>query len=246
MNIEKINLKKLVVSLSVFILFSVQLVHAEEQAWVEIYSNGYEEEVPFIVYNSEGIKLGYDPRTEEYFNELGEYGTGGQSCIDCIDDTPHTHEAGFRLQDGDYKIELWGFEPTSFLFEMMIVGKDAPKGFNISGVVDKDKSSTITLTYSSVSRDLWSLTRVATFSSLKQDIELAHKVGWIKNKGITASLLKKASAIEASVERDRSTRSAENQLNALIKEIKAIKSKHIDDKAITMLTEDVEYLLKNL
>ena len=87
--------------------------------------------------------------------------------------------------------------------------------------------------------------RVATSGSLKQDITLARKVGWIDNDGIMTSLLKKAEAIEASIQKDRK-KTTENLIKAFINEVNAQAGKHISKEAVKMLTEDANYIMNNL
>ncbi len=59
------------------------------------------------------------------------------------------------------------------------------------------------------------------------------------------SLLRTAEAAAASIERGQS-KAAENQLNALIREVKAQAEKHIHKDAVTVLIEDAEYLISEL
>ncbi|MCK4738394.1 MAG: hypothetical protein KAT46_00455 [Deltaproteobacteria bacterium] len=229
---------------SLFLVVDTSYAYLVSDENVQINGVGIAGLVEFLITNPDGKKLGYNLETQEYYKEF----EGGYTNIMPEGESVFSgSEAGFNLIEGTYMIETIGaVKLTKFYMGIRINSKDNYGGFEVEGVIDKGLTSKFEFVYSSDGLTPWSLTRVATFSSLKQDIELAHKVGWIKNKGIMQSLLKKAEAIEGSIERDRSTRSAENQLNALIKEIKAIKSKHIDDKAVTMLTEDVEYLLENL
>ena len=93
--------------------------------------------------------------------------------------------------------------------------------------------------------DDWGITRVSTPSSLKQDVELSRKVEWITNNGIMKSLLSKADNIEKSISKDKKD-TAQNQLNAFIKEVKAQDEKHIHKDAAKMLIEDAEYMMNNL
>jgi len=198
--------------------------------------------VPFIVIDTQGHRVGYDPRSNQEYNEFeGSYGTSG------IDDI-YTEEAYIKPVDGNYMIEVIGEGLMEFSISFAIFRdkSEGMKSFIVQGLTDKGLTSKFQMTYNSdPSQPVGSVVRVASPSSLKQDIALSRKIGWIDSDGIMMSLYKKAEAIEKSISKgDNGT--AKNQLEALINEINAQKGKHINDEAVKMLLEDAQYLMEHL
>ena len=226
-----------------------ELFTAEDQG-AQINLNGDDNEVTFLIRFQDGKRLGDDPTTKEYINgeEIdGGFGTSDVGCIDCGPDydEPTGYEAQLNLEDGVYTIETWGYGPTTYILGMGIMTKLDAKNYTIKGVADKGVVSKFEFQFDSLFSDKWAVKRVATPSSLKQDIELSGKVVWISNKGIINSLLKKVENIEKSISKDK-TATAKNQLNAFINEVKAQDEKHIHKDAATMLVEDAEYMIGEL
>lgn len=204
--------------------------------------------VHYIVTSPQGYRLGYDTLTRKYYNEFpdekGSYGDSG------IDDIASIEAHLMEPADGNYTIEIVGSkQPVAFSLDVGILRNIKGESFTnfvFEGVIDKGLTSKFQLIYTSdPSKPAGTLTRVATPSSLKQDITLSRKIGWIDNDGIMNSLLKKVEAIEASIAKGNKT-SAKNQLNAFINEVNAQKGKHISDKAIKILLEDAQCILTNL
>jgi len=237
-------------ALLILILFSqIDIVNAG----IQINSNARKGEtflsntiVHYIITDPAGRKLGYDPLSDKNYNDFpkggGSYGDGG------IDDT-WSAEAIISPADGNYTIEIIGDSLMEFSIEVAISWSIISEGminFNFRGLTDKGLTSKFEMTYNSdPSKPAGSVVRVASLSSLKQDIALSRKIGWIDNDGIMMSLYKKAEAIEKSLARDDKN-TAKNQLDALINEVNAQKGKHIKDEAIKILLEDVQYLMEHL
>lgn len=198
--------------------------------------------VPYIIADPQGRKLGFDPRNKERYKEFeGGYGTTA------IDES-YSAEAIIEPSNGNYIIELIGKALCSFDLEISIDRGDDEglKGYSIIGVLDEGLTSKIILTYNSdPTKPAASIVRLASPSSLKQDISLSRKIGWIENDGIMNSLLKKAEAIEASIAKGKND-TAKNQLNAFVNEINAQKGKQIDEKAVKVFLEDVQYIIDQL
>lgn len=198
--------------------------------------------VYYIITDPQGRRLGYDPRTKERHREFeGGYGTTG------IDDIYSVEVGAITLIDGIYTIELIGDNLMAFSLEISIL-REAATGFTDSsskGVVDKGLTSKFQFTYTSDPSVLLTFMRVATPGSLKQDITLSRKIGWIDNDGIMTSLLKKAEAIEDSIQKDRK-KTTENLIKAFINEVNAQSEKHVFKEAVKMFIEDAEYIMNNL
>ncbi|MBI3754963.1 MAG: hypothetical protein HY265_02220 [Deltaproteobacteria bacterium] len=200
--------------------------------------------VYYIITNPQGQKLGYDPRTNQDYKEFkGGYGTEG------IDEF-YTADMYFTPIDGNYTIEAIGDGLMAFSIDVSIYREIKGEGFApnmvVQGLTDKGFTSKFQFTYTSdPSKPAGTATRIATPSSLKQDITLSRKIGWIDNDGIMMSLYKKAEAIEKSISKGDAT-TAKNQIEAFINEVNAQKDKHITDKSAQILLEDAQYLMEHL
>ena len=200
--------------------------------------------IPYlIITDPAGLKVGYDPTIDKKYNEFNAGWTISGS------DEIEGFEAMFPPINGTYTIEVIGSSLMAFFIDISIYREIAGEGLpslEVRGVTDKGITSQFQFTYNSdPSKPAGSAVRIATPSSLKQDIALSRKIGWIDSDGIMMSLYKKAEAIEKSLARDDKN-TAKNQLDALINEVNAQKGKHIKDEAIKILLEDAQYLMEHL
>jgi hypothetical protein len=227
--------------------------------------------VYYLITDSQGRRAGYDTATKQYIHEFPasigfDLDTEGRD-----ENEDFNGEAMFNLTTGVYTIDIIGVGLTDFNIAIGISRgtqdedtknfdfkslKLTPEqianinrrhtDFDFSGLTDKGLISRFQFTYTSdPSKPAATATRIATSESLKQDITLSRKIGWIDNDGIVNSLLAKANAIEASIVKgDKET--AGNQLNAFVNEVNAQKGKQIADQAVKIFLEDVQYMLGNL
>ena len=234
-----------------FIVFQVGIA----EAGIQINSHALSQEgsfldktdVHYIVTGPNGYKLGYDPKNDKNYNDYpegkGSYGDAG------IDETTSIETIILEPIEGNYTIEIIGSDLMAFSVEIAFYRGISSEGFSklkANGITDKDFTSRFQFAYTSdPTRPAGAVVRIAAPSSLKQDITLSRKIGWIDNDGIMKSLLGKAGAIEASIAKGNKT-AAKNQLTAFINEVSAQKGKHIADKALKILLEDAQYIMKSL
>ena len=249
------NIMKLIVLMLLMLPLFPQNVFAKSHA--QINSTAIDKEgaflswtvAHFIVTGPNVRRLGGDPVTKQIYREVDEEFEGGYGTTG-IDDIEGA-EAGLELIDGDYIIEVIGNGLDLMAFDIGVsilrdVGGEGFADSSFIGITDKGMTSKFRMTYNSdPNKPAGGLVRLATTQSLKQDIELSRKVNWIDNDGIMKSLLKKAEAIEDSINRGNS-RAAENELKALINEVEAQTEKHIGKEASTILIEDAQYIIDNL
>lgn len=215
----------------------------DQNLW--IMSHGSLTDVPLIITDPQGRRFGYDPRSDQWIEEfVGSYepAAGG---IDEISEE-FKNDLQFNIVLGDYVIEAVGKELETFRLSASISrGRDFVS-FDFNGVTDKGLISKFKVTYNGPQSNIVGTgVRISTQSSLKQDITLSRKVGWIDNDGIMNSLLKKADAAESAIAKGNKE-AAKNQLNALVNEFNAQKDKHISNEAVKMLLEDVQYIIEQL
>lgn len=231
--------------------FHCVVVQAYAEAGIQINTHAIDSDgsfladtvVDFIITDPEGLRVGYDPRSKHSFEEFDAgYGSEG------IDEFYH-NVAFFPPEDGTYTIDVIGDELKAFHMSIAISREGSGGGmpiYSVKGVVDEGLVSRFELSYSSDSD--WpsgTVVRVATASSLIQDIKLSRKAGWIDNNGVMKRLLKKAKAAEASIKKGNN-KAATKQLEAIKKEIYAQAAKHLNNDAAMMLLEDVQQLIDSM
>ncbi|MDH4226312.1 MAG: hypothetical protein OEV59_00960 [Deltaproteobacteria bacterium] len=212
---------------------------------------GSEKEVACILIDPQQRKLGYDFETDEGFEEWnGTASYAGIGCDDCGDEyvpEPEAFEMLFDFIVGEYTIKVsTEKEPTLFYLSGSFVDDDERKigGIKATGFVERGAPVSFKIYLGDTGNEK-SIVKVVSFAVLKQDIRLARKLERIRNDGIMTSLLKKAEAAEDAANRGQ-YKAAVNQLKALMSEVKAQTGKHLDERAATILTEDAEYLIKEL
>lgn len=226
--------------------------------------------VPIIITDPKGRKMGFDPRIGKWITEFDvSYDVFKEGPVDMTEETEYLYlndpkfreeyeadssyvlDIAFNLMPGDYIVETLGERLTEYKLGIAVTHriKGQPKKYSnldFTGIIDKDRTAKFKITYNpDPASEPGSGVRIATPSSLKQDITLSRKIGWIDNDGIMKSLLGKAGAIEASIAKGNKE-AAKNQLTAFINEVNAQKGKHIADKAVKIFLEDAKYLMESL
>lgn len=227
--------------------------------------------VPVIVTDPNGLRMGFDPRAGRWIAEFPvSYDVFKKGPVDMTEETEYLYvndakyrkeyddgtdyvlDIAFNLIQGDYVIEAIGERLTDYTLTAVITRKlenQSIKSTTITfdGVVEKGLSSKFMITYNPDPRVEMpgAGKRISAPASLKQDITLSRKIGWIDNDGIMNSLVKKVDAVEASIAKGN-MKTARNQLNALINEVNAQKGKQISDKAIKILVEDFQYIMDGI
>ena len=200
---------------------SLALEVSKESAQLDFYSE--DAGVYYLITDPQGRRVGYDSVTKQYVEEFPASFGFSLKVRDEISEKFHG-DAIFNLIPGSYTIEVIGVGLTSFDVNIGIsrgIMSEGIKGFDFDGVIDKGLISKFQFTYNSdPANPAGTAKRFITTSSLKQDITLSRKIGWIDNDGIMNSLLKKVEAIEASIAKGNKT-AAKNQLNAFINEVRA-------------------------
>lgn len=252
--------------------YSEMLEIGDENMWIIVTATGTggKVEVPIIITDPLGRRMGFDPRSEKWITEFDvSYDTGTQGPVDMTEDTEYLYlndpkfkaqydegtdwkaDIAFNLIAGDYTIEAVGKGLTEYKLGIAVTHriKGQPKKYSsldFTGIIDKDRTAKFKITYNpDPASEPGVGARIATPSSLKQDITLSRKIGWIDNDGIMNSLLKKVDTMEASIAKGNKE-AAKNQLNAFINEVNAQKGKHISDKAAKIFLEDAQYLSESL
>jgi len=199
--------------------------------------------VYYVITNSHGQRLGYDPRKQQGYTEIeGSYGITDANDIPGI-------KSSIKPNNGNHLIELIGDTLMVFGLDVSMLqninGKDI-KNFDFEGIVDNGLTSKFQVVYSQdpVHPSL-TVRRFATPLSLKQDIALSYRVGWIENGEIMASLLKRVDVIEAAIVLQHSD-TAKNQLAAFVNDVNTQNGKCIKDEAAKILLEDAQYIIEHL
>ncbi len=249
-----------IVSILFFIFIVFGLYEGENVYGVEpcgsmqINTGGY---VHFIITDPQGRRTGYDPILDRGFDEDPKAAYSDISHGD--DETGRPPEKtsiefginpGYAL-DGIYKVQVIGMKLGIYRLTVFFSQCDPQtdtlkrERIRLKGVSDYGSSSNLELTFNKIPGQPLGVIRTATINSTKIDVETSYKVGWITNKGIMQSLLAKLDAAESALNRGQK-KTASNQLNAFINEVKVQTTIHIKPECAEMLVEDAEYILGHL
>ncbi|MEW6410153.1 MAG: hypothetical protein AB1488_08620 [Nitrospirota bacterium] len=222
----------------------------EPYGGIGIHTSGH---VHFIVTDPQGRRTGYNPILDKGFDEDPEASYSDISHGD--DETGRPPEEtsvefgtnpGYAL-DGIYKIQVIGMKLGTYSLSVSLEQRDphSRELISLEGVSDYGSTSSFEITFNNTPGQPLGVIRTATINSTKIDVETSYRVGWITNKGIMQSLLAKLDAAEQSIARGQK-KTAANQLNAFINEVKAQSTVHIKPECSEMLIEDAEYILGHL
>lgn len=193
---------------------------------LHIYTKAPKTDVPFIVTNPQGKRVGFDPRTNLPVAEFPAMYEPGLYKSNVSEE--YQTEAFINLVPGEYTIE--------------VIGKSDDIG-KLYGEVNSNKKS-VDFEYEVSARpgkvtvykviyigpdavEPGKVIKYATTEILKEDVFSKRYV--IRQEGVYKSLLMKAEAIEASVARGNKTAAA-NQLDAFINEVKAQTDEHFEEE----------------
>lgn len=193
----------LIASVKVSFAEAAMLQIGDENMWIIVTARGTsgKVEVPIIITDPQGRRIGFDPRTEIWLTEVpASYESFRQGPVDTTEEIEHLYltdpkfreefeagtdyitEATFNLIAGDYLIEAIGKGLTEYNLTAVVTRriKGQPtksSKINFGGVIDKNLASKFKITYNpDPSAKPGVGARVSTPSSLKQDITLARKV----------------------------------------------------------------------
>ena len=224
-------MKKLV--LLIIILFSVTLF--PEQAFsdlmtigdehLHIYTRGKDKDVPFVVTDPQGRRLGFDPRLNKGIAEFqGAYDPSFDLRNEVSDE--YQTESYINLMQGEYTIELINQVNEEFSFFGVIVSFEKRVDFEFRGWASAGHASVFKFVYNGPNAaDIGKIVRFATPASLKEDI-IMNSVPL--GDGLMKSLLSKVEAIEASIARGNKTAAA-NQIDAFINEVQALSDVYFEE-----------------
>lgn len=192
---------------------------------IHIYTRGRDKDVPFIVTNPQGKRLGFDPRINKGIAEFQGAYDPGDLGIEEISEECQT-ESYINLTPGEYTIELINKVNEEFKFFGEIVSFKKSVDFEFRGWGSAGHVSVFKFIYNGPNAvDIGKIVRFATPASLKEDI-LMNRVAL--GDGLMKSLMSKAEAIEASIAKGNKT-AAVNQIDAFINEVQALTDVYFEE-----------------
>lgn len=199
----------------------------------------------FVIEDPQGQKSGYDPYTETKFDEIpgGDYANFTLGSLESDAKSRTSHEFGTNAEnppvDGTYQVTVHGVELGKFEITVFLTRDGKFNRFQKIGITDSGSSSNFLFTKG----DNSALIKKADHNSLRKNVELSYKIGWILNKGIYISLLQKLNSASRSYDRGQ-INAATNTLQAFINELEAEEEKNLAIDAVTILKEDAELLIQ--
>lgn len=197
-----------------------------------------------------GRRTGKDPITGATFSEVPHASYFADAIGDPTGErspTGHVAKTVYLPEplDGDYTVQVIGVALGSYILTTSLVNNDGVlHETKVTGITDTNASSSFEISFSATVTEPPSLIKEVSFGSIKQDIEIAFKLGIIDNQGVANSLIQKLDAAETNAKKNKS-QTAQNVLNALKQEIEAQRGKHINEEFVEVLLRDIDTLLRS-
>jgi len=198
-------------------------------------------------------RLGYDPHTGTYFDEIaeGNYYRDFPLASDDTGEPPSGDPTGIKTvyitnpQEGIYNLDASGNALGSYTLTFQtIIPNGSSHEISFTGLTDVGMTSTFQVTYSPKSASP-TVVRVTTFQSTLDDINNSLKLELIDNGGIANSLLQKIQSARDAAARGQ-TQAAWNMLVAFKNEVNAQTGKRLTGIAPQVLLQDADSLLSQL
>ena len=208
--------------------------------------------VEMLVIDPLGRKSGYDLIADREYDEIPGANVGASGLGTITDEGPEEDPAQPGVMafinnplDGNYQVVLYGFRLSKGYINIRAEHTEGPiTNVVAGGIVDSASSVSFSFHYDYENRENTVLEKVVENTTLRQDLDLCYKIGYITNKGIYNSLSKKVENAEKQADKGKYN-TAINHLNAFINEVNAQRGKHIDEYAADkILIYDAEALIK--
>ncbi len=233
--------------------------------YLTIYANG---DVWLLVTDPEGRRLGYDPRSNQHFEEIPR-GNVGAAGIDIVTDKGGEADSSQvnpveamipEPLDGDYVIRAFG--NSLRFFDMSIMAEHSTDPItNIAngGIIDSGQTATFVFTYDFNDRSKSRIRRVIVMSTLRQDLDNCFKLKLLGNKPLYTNWSHRVDKFEKELSEGDSLK-ARHELEKFEREIKRVREQTIKREerkqklpprfitadAFQILREDVQALLNQL
>jgi len=178
-----------------FITFSILEISVFPSS-ISITLGSYEPEGAFSIANNVYLvlvdplsrEIGYNPFTKEWKEDIPEAGIGSDSVPDLESGSPEPAEFGVdiisnNIPVGEYKIKIYGLKDVKYFLE-------GPFPYYV-GYISSETTSVVSFNYDPTpGAPPPVLTKVVTFKTLKEDIEVAYKLNQIGDDKFIRSLIK--------------------------------------------------------
>lgn len=233
--------------LSVFLLFAIfsfPLPALGEggksigNAWLNIYAPVAD--MPVLVTDPQGRRFGYLQGAGLITEFEGVY-KASRGAADYSEQL--RSEIRFPVVPGQYLIEASGETLQTFKIRLFIIKGFDDEFFEVKGATEKGIKTRFLLKISpGQDGPVAVLSRMADLGSLKIDIALARKVGWIESNSFTRDLLKRVDSVERAVS-SGDTASVRGGIESLMEEITSKSGGLIREEGAALLLEDGAYIL---
>lgn len=166
------------------------------------------------------------------------------------DDTSPTVASEFHLlnlflkKQGSYNLTVSAKELTSFVAAFNLIkwtDKDGKvRWLSKTGATGGGVKAVFNMKHNPGGSVTFSVVRVASQTSLISDLEALRNLGWLSDEAVCAEMIEKARSLGGTKE------SQKQNLVDILSLIRENYGESVNHRAVTVLTEDIDYLLKRL
>lgn len=223
--------------------------------------------VEFIITGPDGRKLGFDPRTNDFREDMkGAYlrpwfwnADEGRAKLvpDPTDrgrrarrgpDTYTTFARMVDLEPGEYTVEVVGMGLTRYSIGILVSDADPDRSgrFHSAGVIDRGMSVRYRFSYSADGIGaLEEAEKIVTTTSLAQEIIAFHRYDWIKGKGTARELLDRVEVAERHISSGNDP-AAQAELAGFIDAVNGLSGRKMDSDGTGLLADDARKIAEGL
>jgi len=171
------------ICLTIGILTFGSSLFAQSDDYISIYAEGG---VALLVIDGNNRRLGYDPITDTYYNQI-PFSSIGSSDLDYFDDNGASLEVQNSpvdgiigdLIEGEYQLIITGTKPSHYSINLKY---DSFSSFLIKGgFIDSLETNNFTITFSRSPNLIFSVEKNINSSTIVQDLEVGYKLGLLGN-----------------------------------------------------------------
>ncbi len=245
-------------------LFVVCIEIFSQAEYFVIYADG---NVRMLIIDGAGRKLGYDPNTKTYFEQIPRSSIGAAGIDIVTDEGGESDESQsnpveamiFDVVEGRYQIIVSGKSLSFFSLQFRTEYNNKGKTFETGGIIDSAQTVSFNFTFTTTSGLVFEVERVISSSTLRQDLAASFKLNLLGDKEFYKDLSKRLEKFERELA-DKDSSKARHELEKFGKKLEEVRKETIKNEekkekeekkfitadAYQILQEDVNTLLKQL
>lgn len=210
--------------------------------------------IELVISNAGGERLGYNPVTQAYFDEIpkGNYYRDFPTASDDIAGPAPGDPTGVKTiyignpTAGSFNIEAFGTAQGGYTLEFRAIATDGSvKSISLSGVAVPGSTSSFQVSYDPTPNSSFTAARMATFQSTLADTANSLQSRLI-TRPATARVLSRMIQLASDAASRGQTQISKQRLTAFKRLVTAFAHRSIQDSAVQVLLQDADSLLAQL